>query len=110
MPAPWVLPEELRQLAEADESLVQEVLAVFRSDTADRISRLRVALHGGDYRAVKHEAHALKGSAGQVGANEVFTLSREMEQQAGAANPAGLPELLVRLQAAFDQVSREMSA
>ena len=45
--ASWVLPEELRQLAESDEDLVKEVLAVFRSDTAERIARLRAALDRG---------------------------------------------------------------
>jgi HPt (histidine-containing phosphotransfer) domain-containing protein len=110
MAAPWVLPDELRQLAESDEGLVKEVLAVFLSDTADRIARLRAALERGDRVGVKHEAHAIKGSAGQVGAAEVSALCRDIEYQAVASDEASLRALVARLEPAFASVSRDMSA
>jgi HPt (histidine-containing phosphotransfer) domain-containing protein len=106
--AVWVLPEELRQLAESDDSLVKEVLAVFRSDTADRIARLRAGLDRGDRTAIKNEAHAIKGSAGQVGASAVFSLCRQIEMQAGSEAET-LRELVGELETAFGNVCRDMN-
>jgi len=110
MSAPWVLPEELRQLAESDEDLVKEVLAVFRSDTAERIAKLRAALDRGDRVTVKNQAHAVKGSAGQVGAAEVSELCRDIELQSIASDEPVLRGLVTRLEAAFASVVRDMSA
>jgi HPt (histidine-containing phosphotransfer) domain-containing protein len=107
---PWALPEELRQLAEADEDLVNEVLAVFQSDTADRIRKLRAALESGDRQQVRHQAHAVKGSAGQVGAANVSELCRLIEAQALTADVPVLQELTARLEVAFADVCRAMSA
>jgi HPt (histidine-containing phosphotransfer) domain-containing protein len=106
----WVLPEELRQLAETDEGLVKEVLAVFRSDTAERIARLRASLERGDTAGVKSEAHALKGSSGQVGAAGVSTICRQIELQISSSETAAVKDLVAQLQAAFEAVCRDMNA
>ncbi len=108
--ASWVLPEELRQLAETDEGLVKEVLAVFRTDTAERIARLRAALDRGDTAVVKSEAHALKGSSGQVGAGGVSTICRQIELQIAGPETAVVRDLVAQLQAAFEAVCRDMNA
>ena len=105
---PWVLPEELRQLAESDEDLVTEVLTVFQSDTADRIQRLRAALAQDDRRQVRSQAHAIKGSAGQVGAGGVHELCRQLEVMAFSADKPVLHDLVGRLDASFAGVCRAM--
>ena len=107
---PWVLPEELRLLAESDEDLVNEVLSVFQSDTADRLRKLRAALEAGDRQVVKNQAHAVKGSAGQVGAAGVSDLCRQIESQALTADASMLHDLTAQLEAAFADVCREMTA
>ena len=107
---PWVLPEELRQLAESDEDLVNEVLSVFQSDTADRIRKLRAALAQDDRQQVRHQAHAIKGSAGQVGATDVSELCRQLELYALTAETPVLHDLMERLEASFADVCRAMSA
>ena len=110
MSGSWALPEELRQLAESDDALVKEVLSVFRSDTADRIARLRAAADRGDHSAVRSEAHAIKGSAGQVGAGGVSVLCRQIELEVGAPESASLKDLVAKLEADFAKVCREMNA
>jgi HPt (histidine-containing phosphotransfer) domain-containing protein len=107
---PWTLPEELRLLAESDEDLVNEVLSVFQSDTADRLRKLRAALEAGDRQAVKNQAHAVKGSAGQVGAACVSDLCRRIESQALTADASVLHDLTGQLETAFADVCREMTA
>ena len=108
--ASWVLPEELRQLAASDEALVKEVLAVFRSDTAERIARLRASLDRGDTAGVKNEAHALKGSAGQVGAGGVSAICRQIELHIAGPETAVVRDLVAQLEAAFTAVCRDMNA
>jgi HPt (histidine-containing phosphotransfer) domain-containing protein len=110
MSGPWVLPEELRQLGESDDGLVKEVLAVFRSDTADRIGKLRGALERDDRGQAQRQAHTIKGAAAQVGAFEVSALAREIEQQAAGGEAAALAGLVARLESAFAGVCQEITA
>jgi len=108
---PWALPDELRQLAEAgDESLVQEVLTIFRSDTADRIAKLKAAVQADDRSTVRNQAHALKGSAGQIGANELATVCKQVEADALTAPKTALQQLVRQLESAFAEVVRAMPA
>lgn len=107
---PWALPEELRQLAESDEDLVNEVLGVFQSDTADRLRKLRAGLEAGDRQMVRGQAHAVKGSAGQVGAAGVSDLCRQIESLAVTADASVLHDLTAQLEAEFADVCREMTA
>jgi HPt (histidine-containing phosphotransfer) domain-containing protein len=105
----WALPEELRQLAECgDESLIKEVLGVFRSDTTERLEKLRAAIAQDNRPQVQSEAHSMKGAAGQVGANNLAAICLQLEQQAMTAAPAALSELTDRVEAAFLDVSRVM--
>jgi HPt (histidine-containing phosphotransfer) domain-containing protein len=106
----WALPEELRQLAESDEDLVNEVLSVFQSDTADRVGKLRAAVAQDDRQQVRHQAHAVKGSAGQVGALGVSELCRQLELVALTAEKPVLDDLVARIEASFADVRRAMSA
>lgn len=110
MSASWVLPDELRQLAESDEDLVKEVLSVFQSDTADRVRKLRAGVEQNDRTVVRSQAHAIKGSAGQVGALDVASLCRQIEMDAPTADLATLRKLTGQLETAFAVVCREMSA
>lgn len=110
MSGSWVLPDELRQLAESDEGLVKEVLSVFQSDTSDRVRKLRAGVEQNDRTVVRNQAHAIKGSAGQVGAMTVASLCRQIEMDALTADAAALRSLTAELETAFSTVCREMSA
>jgi histidine phosphotransfer protein HptB len=107
----WVLPDELRQLAEHGESgLVQEVLAVFQSDTAERLRKVLIAIANNDRSEVRHQSHAIRGSAGQVGAHAVAALCHSLESLAPTAGPAELQDLARRAETAFAEVVRDMNA
>jgi HPt (histidine-containing phosphotransfer) domain-containing protein len=107
----WVLPEELRQLAgQGENGLVQELLAVFRTDTAERLTKLQNALDDHNHSEVRAQAHAIKGSAGQVGAMAVAEICRSIESQALTARRGELDDLARQLHAAFAEVLRAMNA
>jgi HPt (histidine-containing phosphotransfer) domain-containing protein len=107
---PWTLPEELRLLADLDDAeTVREVIGVFQTDTEARLARIRLALEGQDLGRARAEAHAIKGSAGQVGAAHVSHLARELETVTGNQDLAAARSLLPELEAAFAAVRRDMN-
>ena len=108
--AAWTLPEELQMLADiGDAETVREVIAVFQSDTEKRIRRIRSAVAAADAPQVRAEAHAVKGSAGQVGAMHVSSLCRQIEAAAIKQDLATAGGLLPELEAAFQTVRAAMS-
>jgi HPt (histidine-containing phosphotransfer) domain-containing protein len=108
--AAWTLPDELRMLADiGDAETVREVIAVFQRDTDIRIQKIRAAIAAGDAPNVRAESHAVKGSAGQVGAMDVSSLCRQIEAAALKQDLAAARSLLPELETAFKAVRAAMS-
>jgi HPt (histidine-containing phosphotransfer) domain-containing protein len=108
--AAWTLPEELQMLADlGDAETVREVIAVFQRDTETRIQNMRAALAAADAPQVRAQAHAIKGSSGQVGAMRVSGLCRQIEAAALAQDLAAAAGLLPELEAEFQTVRAAMS-
>lgn len=106
----WTLPDELRMLVElGDADTVREVILVFQSDTEVRIRKIKNGLAEGDAPAVRAEAHAIKGSAGQVGAAHFSQLCREVEAAALRQDLAEAGRLMPQLEVAFAAVRIAMS-
>jgi len=107
----WVLPEELRQLAEqVDKGIVAEVLTAFQNDTAARVAKLRTALADGDRTGIRNESHAMKGSAGQVGAPALAAICQSLEFRAMIADTAELQSILNQVEAEFSEVLHAINA
>ena len=107
----WVLPAELRELADSGEKgIVEEVLTVFQSDTAERIAAMRAAGNRGERDELRKQGHALKGSSGQVGATALAVLCRSLEMTAATAGEPELAEIVERIDREFQQVARQMQA
>jgi len=101
----WVLPAALRQLQECGETtLVEELIAIFQTDTAARLEQLARAIAAADYPAARLEAHTIKGSALQVGAVRFADACRQMEMEARKPAPADLAPLLSAAVRSFDEV------
>ena len=79
-PAVWVVPAALQHLSECGETdLVEELIAEFQTDTASRLETVGRAIVAADYATIRLEAHTIKGSAVQVGANKVADACRQVE-------------------------------
>jgi HPt (histidine-containing phosphotransfer) domain-containing protein len=101
----WVLPAALQQLEECGEAvLVQELIDIFQTDTAERLELLARAVATADYATARAEAHTIKGSALQVGAVRVADVCRQMELEARNAQPTGLAPMFHALLHSFDEV------
>jgi HPt (histidine-containing phosphotransfer) domain-containing protein len=108
--AAWRLPDELRMLADiGDAETVREVIAVFQRDTEIRIQKIRAAIAAGDAPQVRAESHAIKGSAGQVGALDVSNVCRQIEAAALKQDLGAASGLLPELECAFQTVRTAMS-
>ena len=107
----WVLPAALRQLEECGEAvLVEELIAIFQTDTASRLELLAHAVETADYSTVRTEAHTIKGSALQVGAVQVADVCRTIEIEARKPQPADLGPLFRVLLQRFDEVRGVLAA
>jgi HPt (histidine-containing phosphotransfer) domain-containing protein len=106
----WTLPEALQELESAGcGDTVLELVRDFQTDTAQRLQRLRQALAASDAATFRREAHSIKGSAAQMGADEVAALARVLEIE-GASMPAWAVQASVdKLQTQFELICRQMA-
>ena len=82
----WHPPEELQEIEEAgSDGIVLELIDSFQTDVANRFKRLHEAVARLDAATVKVEAHTIRGSAGQMGAEALAALCQAVE--------AGVPEM-----------------
>jgi HPt (histidine-containing phosphotransfer) domain-containing protein len=79
------------QVARPGEDVLGELLDLFVQDTRVRLATIRSALASGDAEARRLAAHALKGSAGNVGASRVARLAASVEK--GGATAAQVDDL-----------------
>jgi len=103
----WALPETLQVLAASgDDDLVLEIIEMFKSDTAHRLQLLREALSATDGARVKAQAHAIKGSAIQVGADSLAKLCQRIETEAPTRPCRDLEGLVCQAEADFASLCR----
>ena len=70
----------LRQLGGADKNFVHDLIALYVEDGGQRIAAIRAALEAGDPTELASAAHALKSSAGNMGAMTVRAIAEVIEQ------------------------------
>ncbi len=112
MPGPVLDPavvERLRQLTPPGEpDVLAEVLQLFLQEVPRRIEKLRVAWLVGDASEVHKAAHSLKGSAGNVGANALFAVCRELDDKGRTGDLTGVKPLIDELDFEYARVETEI--
>jgi HPt (histidine-containing phosphotransfer) domain-containing protein len=108
-PCGWTPPRLLRLLAADGRGLENELIEAFRTDTATRLQQLRHAITNTDAARLRMEAHTIKGSAWQMGADAVASMCQEIELAASQTPLSQLDERVNRLEARFAEVSRAMA-
>jgi CheY-like chemotaxis protein/HPt (histidine-containing phosphotransfer) domain-containing protein len=98
----------LRELGPGD-GLLRAAAEAFRKDAPGRIAAIRTAIDdGGGGPALVQAAHALKGSAANIGANAVAATCAELEGVGRSGTSGGATDLLARLEAELLQVDTEL--
>jgi HPt (histidine-containing phosphotransfer) domain-containing protein len=106
----WHLPETLRDIEEAgDKTIVLELIDSFENDTARRFERMHDAVARLDAATVKAEAHALRGSAQQMGAEALADFCQAVEAGAPQMNWDELEGQLEQGDMCFAEVRNAMS-
>ncbi len=82
----------------------RELVGIFITDAPMRIERMKNALTGGDGRELAQQAHALKGSAGNLAATRVQQLASDIEARARAGELDTVSRLLEEIQREFTAV------
>ena len=105
----WTPPRLLLELAANGCGLEAELIDAFKSDTAIRLERLRLAITSADAARLRAEAHTIKGNAWQMGADSVATVCQEIELAARQTPLPQLDECVNQLEARFVEVCRGMT-
>jgi HPt (histidine-containing phosphotransfer) domain-containing protein len=92
-----------------DAELVEELIAMFQTDTSSRLEVLRHAVAARNNGVVGAEAHTIKGSAMQVGANRLAEFCRQMELGVRQTPPVDLDGALHQILQSFDEVCQAIA-
>jgi CheY-like chemotaxis protein/HPt (histidine-containing phosphotransfer) domain-containing protein len=95
---------ELQEEGEAD--ILQELVGLFLRDVPARLESIQVAIEDDEPLLVKKIAHTLKGSCGNLGAQRMAGVARELEHSCNEWNRNRASELLVRLYTEFQQTEK----
>lgn len=99
---------ELQDLAGDDEALLEELIDLFLSNAPDLLSQMRHAAEDEEANVLRHAAHTLKGSAGQMGAVRMEELCGIIENLASTGSLVGTDLLLTELSVAFERSVGEL--
>jgi HPt (histidine-containing phosphotransfer) domain-containing protein len=92
----------LRQLQRPGQpDAVGRIVARFLEETGERIATLHAAVAANNPRLIERAAHALKGSAGTVGAHEIRDLALQLEELGQHGRTTGAAELVTALDQSF---------
>jgi HPt (histidine-containing phosphotransfer) domain-containing protein len=89
--------QEFRDYDDDALTMTREVIALFMADAPQRLAAMDSAIEAGDRVALAQAAHALKGSAGNVGATAIQQAASEFEALAAQALPSDAAARLARL-------------
>lgn len=94
--------ENLRSLNPDDnDEFLKELVDIFLSDTPARIVDLKQSLEASDATRFCRAAHSIKGSASNLGAEDLRGIAAELEHHSKEGRLGGLEVTLTKLEASF---------
>ena len=98
----------LKAIGGGDGAFVVELIAMFREDSPPRLDGIAADLARGDATGVAKNAHSLKGSGANFGAERFRALAQSIESAGKSGDLAGVPAMLVDLRTEFDRVCKAL--
>lgn len=99
----------LREQCADDESLVREIVDLYRKEWAALLHDVQRAVAGKDLAASKRSAHRLKGAVLSLAAKPSAALAQQLEHAAAAGNQAEVERLLPRLEEELARLATALS-
>lgn len=90
-----------------NEELIQKFVTMFFDSADEHLGLLQQAAETSDIEQVRAKAHAIKGSAGNVGACALSAAAAELEKAIRELQLAELPALLARLEEQYRRFAQE---
>jgi CheY-like chemotaxis protein len=94
----------LQEISGGDAEFEQELLLSFVDDTKQELQAIKLAFTNQDLEQLKHYAHQLKGSSGNVGINSMQTTALEIEKCAKSQTLLGVDEYILKLESDLQAV------
>ncbi|MBS1154943.1 MAG: Hpt domain [Proteobacteria bacterium] len=95
-------------MLDGDMGLLQELALLFLAETPARMKQLRQGIATQDSERIHHNAHAIKGSLGAIGALQVMLSAQALEKAARAANWQLLLPLTQRFESEYNQLCTQL--
>jgi len=93
--------ESLLERVAGDEALADELVELFLQDVPDRLKAIQHAHETGDMKTITLEAHTIKGSSSNIGANGMREAAFQLELSGKDANQEAMPSLIKALEESF---------
>ena len=101
---------QLHKLEATTPGLMDNVIGLFLNEMPSRLNDLRDAMLEADLRKMARLAHAMKGSAANLGARSLAALCSDVEEQANAGSPTASGADLDDLEREFGRVREALQA
>ncbi len=85
-----------------------ELINTFNADCGARLQRMKGGLEAMDFELIRNEAHGVKGSSRNIGANSLASLAGSMEEKARAADNVDMEQLFSAIEQQFAAVSEKL--
>ena len=101
--------ETLRKLTTPGEpDVLAEVLQLFLQEVPLRMDRLRIAYAAGNIEEVYRAAHSLKGSAGNIGAQRLMGVCRQLDDMGRAGDLSDAAPVVAAIKFEYETVAAEI--
>jgi HPt (histidine-containing phosphotransfer) domain-containing protein len=100
----------LKEIGGGDAAFVVELIVMFGEDSPPRLEGIATALAGGDAAEVAKNAHSLKGTGANFGAERFRSLAQAIETAGKAGDLTNVPPLLAELRSEFERVRAALDA
>jgi HPt (histidine-containing phosphotransfer) domain-containing protein len=100
--------EDLRALGGGEDAFVQEIVALYLSDSPLRIAELDRSLAAGNAEVFTRAAHSLKGSSANLGATALSAFAARLERCARQEGLAAVAPFLAETKAEFARACAEL--
>ena len=101
--------EVIAELRSEGDELLQDLIALFVSETPARLTTLATSIRGGDCKEAERAAHTLKSSAATLGAIAMSVAAAAAENAARAGRLDEVARLLEPLEAEADRAIEALS-
>ncbi len=98
--------DRMQELACGDDGFVQELLGLFLSESEKRLASLGEAIRCQDLELVKREAHTLKGSSANAGAESMREKAYRLEKLSQEGSPEDMQKAFQDLAEQFERTRR----